>query len=172
MQKKIIWPIVTIIILMTSNLEAGINPLGNEDSGGMVYGDDSHCLVANELRGMKDKPISCFCRDAIMDARYLYQTYLITRKDQKLYGAYLTLENHAQQMCGEKYDVCKAIQTKEWQWDGPQVTRGHEVKILSNNDGSRSLEYKVYLTYFGTRGDVIKADSFTTVDKLFSNPQN
>ena len=39
-----------------------------------LYADESHCLVSPEIRSDKDNPISCFCRDAIADARYLYFT--------------------------------------------------------------------------------------------------
>jgi hypothetical protein len=37
-----------------------------------LYADESHCLASPEIRSDKDNPISCFCRDTIADARYLY----------------------------------------------------------------------------------------------------
>jgi hypothetical protein len=36
-----------------------------------IYRDESHCLTSPEIRGDKDAPISCYCRDAIAQARYL-----------------------------------------------------------------------------------------------------
>jgi len=41
-----------------------------------VYADESHCLTSPEIRSDEDNPISCFCRDAIVEARYLYFTYV------------------------------------------------------------------------------------------------
>ena len=151
---------------------AGI--LGNSDNMDMVYSDESHCLVAPELRGKKDNPISCYCRDAIMDARYVYENYLLTGKDRNLNGAYLTLEHHAQQMCGEQYDVVKAIQTKDWQWNGPQVTREYPPEreinqIQPDSKGFRTVEYKVRLTYRDSAGQVIKVENLTAVEKLPAN---
>jgi hypothetical protein len=148
--------------------------LGNSDSMDMVYRDESHCLVAPEIRGEKDKPISCFCRDAIMDARYVYQNYLLTGKDRKLNGTYLRLWVYAQQMCGEQYDVLKASQTKDWQWPGPQVTREYPPEseinqIQPDSKGFRTVEYKVRLTYRDSVGQVIKVENLTAVDKLPTN---
>src|SRR5579864_8850222 len=37
-----------------------------------LYADESHCLASPEIRSDKDNPMSCFCRDTIADARYLY----------------------------------------------------------------------------------------------------
>jgi len=46
-----------------------------------VYLDQTHCLASPEIRGDKDAPISCFCRDAIAEARYVYFTYILSGKD-------------------------------------------------------------------------------------------
>jgi hypothetical protein len=151
---------------------AGI--LGNGDNLHMVYSDESHCLVAPELRGKIDDPISCYCRDAIIDARYVYETYLRTGGDGNLNGAYLTLEHHAQQMCGEQYDVVKAIQTKGWQWSGPQVTREYPPEreinqIQPDSKGFRTVEYKVHLTYRDPGGHVTRVETLTGLDKLLAN---
>jgi len=137
----------------------------------MVYSDESHCLISPEIRGKKDNPISCFCRDAIMDARYVYENYFLTEKDRNLNGVYLTLGDHARQICGEKYDVYKATQNTEWRWDGPQVTREYppesEIrKIHPDSSGLRTAEYKVRLSYIDAGGHVIKVDNFTALDKL------
>ena len=49
-----------------------------------VYADESHCLVGPEIRSDRDNPISCYCRDAIVDARYVYFTYLLQGKTETL----------------------------------------------------------------------------------------
>lgn len=168
-----------IVLVWHSLLYAGV--LGKSNSIDTVYRDESHCLVPREIRGDKDNPISCFCRDAIMDARYVYQTYLFTGKDRKLNGAYLTLWDYAQQMCGKEFDVLNATETKNWQWDGPHVEREYppesEInKIQPDNEGFRTVEYKVHLTYRDIWGGVTKVENFTAnksypaeLDKLPSN---
>ena len=148
--------------------------LGNRDSMDMVYSDETRCLLAPEIRGKQDNPISCHCRDAIMEARYVYATYLYTGKDRNLNGAYLRLWDYAQQMCGEQYDVLKATQTKNWQWNGPQVTREYPPEreinqIQPDSKGFRTVRYKVRLTYRGPGGHVTKVENFTALDKLLPN---
>jgi hypothetical protein len=60
-----------------------------------VYMDESHCLTGPEIRGNKDNPISCYCRDAIADARYVHFTYLLPGKDANLYGTFIALQHYA-----------------------------------------------------------------------------
>lgn len=167
-------PYFTLFIILVWHTLSYAGVLRNSDSMDMVYRDESHCLVAPEIRGEKDNPISCFCRDAIMDARYVYENYLLTGKDRNLNGAYLTLWDHAQQMCGKQYDVLKATQTKDWQWHGPQVTRGYPPEseinqIQPDGKGFRTVEYKVHLTYRDPGGRVTKVENFTALDKLPKN---
>ena len=136
-----------------------------------IYSDESHCLVGPEIRGKYDKPVSCFCRDAIVDARYVYQNYLLTERDKNLNGVFLTLWDHAQQVCGENYDILKATETKEWQWTGPEITReypsGKEIqKIKPDGNGFREVQYKVRLIYKDAGGGVLKADNFTAIDRF------
>jgi hypothetical protein len=149
---------------------------GNTNKMDKIYSDESHCLVSPEIRGKKDNPISCFCRDAVTEARYVYQNYLLTEKDKNLNGVYLTVLDHTQQLCGEKYDVYKATQAPEWSWDGPQVTRVYPIeneihKIKPESNGFRTVEYKVRLTYKDAVGRVVKVDNFTALDKLPLNPK-
>lgn len=144
---------------------------GNMNKMDMAYSDESHCLVAPEIRGKNDNPISCFCRDAIMDARYVYQNYVLTGKDKNLNGVYLTLVDHAQQMCGEQYDVIEVTQTKNWHWNGPQVTREYPPEreinqIQPDSKGFRTVEYKVHLSYRDPGGRVTKVENFTAMEKL------
>jgi hypothetical protein len=104
------------------------------------------------------------------------QNYLLTGKDKNLNGVYLTVVDHAQQMCGEKYDVYKATQTTEWRWDGPQITREYPTeseihKIKPDSNGFRTVEYKVHLTYLDAEGRIIKVENFTAIDKLPPEPK-
>jgi hypothetical protein len=109
-----------------------------------------------------------------MDARYVYQNYLITEKDRNLNGAYLGLCDYALQMCGEQYDVLKATETKGWLWNGPQVTRKYPPEreinqIQPDSKGFRTVDYKVRLTYRDLRGIVTKVENFTALERLPPN---
>jgi hypothetical protein len=122
-----------------------------------IYKDEAHCLVPTEIRGEKDRPISCSCRDTLTDARYVYQTYLLTGKDRNLNGSYLTLEQNASQWCGKSYDVWAATRGKAWRWDGPEVVRRYptdsEIEQLKpNRFGARAVRYMVELIYRDSRG--------------------
>jgi hypothetical protein len=133
-----------------------------------VYRDETHCLVAPESRGVADKPISCYCRDAIAEARYVWQTYLATGKDRNLNGIYLTLELNAGQKCGEGFNVLDAIQS---QWNGPEVTRTYPPdrtieQLKPNQDGFRDVEYAVLLTFRDSRGRVTRVVNFIARDLL------
>ena len=164
------------VLSLVGALPHAMRPQGLETQMDKVYGDESHCLVAPEIRRNSDNPISCYCRDAIMDARYVWGNYLLTGKDRNLNGAYLTLERHARQMCGEHYDIIKAIQTKDWQWNGPQVTRkcppDNEIEqIKPDSRGFRTVEYEVRLTYRDSQGRVAKVENFTAFELLPPNPK-
>ena len=106
----------------------------------------------------RTSPFSCFCRDALADARYVYQTYLITKKDKNLNGVYLTLEQFASQVCGEHYDISRAAM-EVWQWNGPEVTRTYPPdtvieQLKPDTKGFRTVEYAVLLTFQVTFRDV------------------
>jgi hypothetical protein len=137
-----------------------------------IYKDETHCLVGPEIRNEKDKPVSCYCRDALTDARYVYQTYLLTGKDRNLNGTYLALQSYAAQMCGEGYDVLRVAQDADWRWTGPEVIRKYppdsEIEQLKpDSHGWRTVEYKVELVYRDPRGrPVAKVESFTAVDRF------
>jgi hypothetical protein len=171
--KMILW-FFTVVVLLVGH---AFPSYAGEQSNRMdkVYSDESHCLVAPEIRGEKDSSISCFCRDAIMDARYIFQTYLLSGKDSNLNGSYLELVDHAQRICGEKYsDVLNATQAKEWQWEGPQVKREYPtdaeiVKIKPDSNGLRSVKYKVHLIYFDKEGHAVKVEDFNAVEKEPAN---
>ena len=165
-----------LFVILACLISSYAGTFGNNDNMNKVYSDESHCLVASELRSDKDNPISCYCRDAIADARYVYENYLLTGKDRNLNGAYLTLEIHAHQMCGEHYDVVKAIQTKAWQWNGPEVMRQYppdrEInQIQPDNKGIRTVEYKVHLTYRKPGGGITNVENFTALERLPLSPK-
>jgi hypothetical protein len=133
-----------------------------------VYTDESHCLVDPEIRSAADKPSSCYCRDAIADARYVRQTYLKTGKDRNLNGIYLVLEVWAGQRCGDGYDVLKAEESK---WNGPEVRRTYPPnssieKIKPDSNGFRTVTYEVQLTYRDQQGRVTKVENFRAAEKL------
>lgn len=140
-----------------------------------VYGDESHCLVGPEIRGDKDSSISCYCRDAIVDARYVYQTYLTTGKDRNLNGTYLTLVSKAEQMCGEGLvAINEAASSRDWRWNGPEVTRTYPSdskieQIRPDSKGFRTVEYLVQVTYRDKHGRITKVDNFTARDILPPN---
>src|SRR6266536_583125 len=37
-----------------------------------IYREEGRCLTGPEIRDDKDSAISCYCRDAILDVRYVY----------------------------------------------------------------------------------------------------
>ena len=64
-----------------------------------VYMDESHCLTAADIRSDNDNGVSCFCRDAIADARYVYFTCVLSGKDWNLKGIFLDLQRNAADKC-------------------------------------------------------------------------
>jgi hypothetical protein len=134
-----------------------------------IYRDESHCLVAPEIRSAADRPISCYCRDAVANMRYVYRTYLLTGKDRNLNGTYLALWDQARRECGDGYDVLK--EAEESQWNGPEVTRkyppdGVIEQMKPDSKGFRSVKYEVRLTYRDPQGRVTKVETFSAVEKL------
>ena len=127
-----------------------------------TYMDESHCLVGPEIRSDEDNPISCYCRDAIANARYVYFTYLLPAKDRNLNGTLLELQYHAHEMCG--YGVWEAITTETWKWNGPEVARTYppdsETAKIKPVKGFRTVEYKVRLTYRDSQARVTKVENF------------
>lgn len=134
-----------------------------------VYADESHCLIGPEIRSGTDGPNSCYCRDAIADARYVWHTYLITGRDPNLDGAELTLQINAKQMCG--YDVYKIVEADDWKWNGPEVVRTYPPddvirQIKPDNQGIIHYDYTVVILQRDSNGRVIKSQSFTARDMV------
>ncbi len=134
-----------------------------------VYRDESHCLTSPEMRGERDNVISCFCRDAIVMARYVYSTYLLPRKDFNLNGVFLVLENNIGQQCGENYDAFTVARQKDWKWNGPEVVSTYPpdevIKRIKPEPGpsrSRWVPFTVQLVYRNDQGHVTKTENYSS----------
>src|SRR5262249_54863724 len=126
----------------------------------------------------RDNPISCYCRDALVDARYVYHTYGFSMdtmdfKDRNLVGTMLTLETHANEMCKEIENVLeantdwihKAIKAENWKWNGPEITRKYpsdaEIeRIKPDAHNMRTVPFTVTVTYRDDDGQFVKTESF------------
>src|SRR5437868_3612941 len=87
-----------------------------------VYRDESHCLTDADLRGDGDRRITCWCRDAVVDARYVYFTYLVSGKDHNLNGVFLALETRVADTCGvTPAEALPDAERDDWKWNGPEV---------------------------------------------------
>ena len=134
-----------------------------------IYLDESHCLVSPEIRNEKDNAISCSCRDAIADARYLYLTYILGGKDTNLNGILLSLHARAREICGAGYDVLDATESENWKWSGPEVVRTYPPddlirQITPDSRGWISVQYTVVLLWRNSQGRVTKTESFSAVE--------
>ncbi len=136
-----------------------------------LYRDESHCLTAPEVRGDKDLPISCFCRDAIADARYVYFTYLLSGKDPNLSGVYFTLVGKIGETCGRGYDALSAEEDKDWKWNGPEVVRTYPPddaieRITPEVRGGRAVgrwvPLTVQLVYRDAQGRVSRTENYSS----------
>lgn len=136
-----------------------------------IYKDETHCLAGPEMRGEKDNAISCYCRDALTDARYVYETYLLSGKDRNLNGTFLTLERNATEMCGDGYGVFSKTREKAWRWNGPEVTRTYPPdsiieQIEPDSNGFRTVKYEVRLSYHDPHGRTTKVETFSATDEV------
>jgi hypothetical protein len=146
----------------------GQNAATNLDT---VYRDETHCLVLPEVRGDADGPLSCFCRDTLVDARYVNQTYLLTGKDRNLTGIFLSLLARGQDVCGKDYNVSSVTDARNWQWNGPEVRRVYPAdsvieQIKPDARGLRAVQYDVQLTYRTRQGGVANVERFKATDQL------
>jgi hypothetical protein len=144
-----------------------------------VYRDETHCLTASDMRGDQDKPISCWCRDVVMDARYVYLMYLLPGKDTNLNGAYLRLERDISETCGETFDFTVA-QHADWKWNGPEVVRNYPPDDVINRirvelNGSlkgRWVPFTVQLVYRDAVGRTIKTENYSSREFIPLLPDN
>jgi len=131
-----------------------------------VYRDESHCLTLPDMRGDQDKPISCYCRDAVADEQYMFRTYL--GKDTNLNGAYLVLEANTRDKCGPRYQY----KLKDWTWDGPEVVRTYPsddvikgIKLQRRRGlAFRRVPYSVTLLYRDAQGHIVKTQKYSSVE--------
>jgi hypothetical protein len=136
-----------------------------------VYLDESHCLTLPEIRNDNDSPITCYCRDAIVEARYIYFKYLLSGTDRNLNGACLVLEQHAQQMCRTNPSAIYALtRSKDWKWDGPEVVRTYasdaEIKrVKPDSQGFRNVKYGVKLIFRDLQGTTIRTETYSAVER-------
>jgi len=160
-----------------------------------IYSDESHCLVSPEIRSDKDNPVSCFCRDAIADARYIYFNYFSASAphggDPNMAGIVLALQNYAGQMCSPNSEALNpdfigkigtGTTEKDWKWDGPEVVRTYppdEViqQIKPDKRGWISVEYTAVLLWRDSQGRVTKTENLSAVERrpakdMLSKPQS
>jgi hypothetical protein len=162
--------------LFASLILHGVPPTAGAQGSSLdkIYQDETHCLTRPEIRSEKDSPISCYCRDAIVDARYVWHTYLITtgpRRDPNLNGTELTLQINATQMCGEQYDVHKAVNAEDWKWNGPEVSRTSPPddvlrQIKPDSHGMIHYDYTVVLLKRDSSGRAVNTESYTAHDMV------
>lgn len=144
-----------------------------------IYSDQSHCLTGTEIRSEKDNAISCYCRDAIVDAHYVYHTYgfsieKMDFKDPNLKGTILTLESNAREMCKDKKNaleantnwVHKAMEDENWKWSGPEVTRTYpsasEIdRIKPDSRNLRKVPVTVSVIYRDSNGRIVRTETFS-----------
>jgi len=143
-----------------------------------IYRDESHCLTEPEIRGNKDAPISCYCRDAIVEARYVYFSYILPGKDRNLNGVFLHLQQNASRTCGNpnfeepNLDVIiDATESKDWKWNGPEVVRTHppqdvidRISPEKTKDGKsigRWVPFTVQLVYRDAQGRVTRTENYS-----------
>lgn len=149
-----------------------------------VYADESHCLVSPEIRSEKDNPISCFCRDAIIEARYLYFKYVTAdspNSDPNLRGPFLALQARAEERCSrDKAErlsmdftrrMLDATTAKDWKWIGPEVVRTYPPddvlrQIKPDGQGMIRYDYTVVILQRDSSGHVVKTDSFTAKNEV------
>ena len=117
--------------------------------------------------------ISCFCRDAIVDARYVYLTYLFPAKDENMNGPYLTLSSHAEETCGQgRRDTFEATEDRNWKWDGPEVVRTYpsdEVikriapeRLNGGHTLGRWVQFVVQLVYRDNQGHITRTENYSS----------
>lgn len=142
-------------------------PNAKENALNKIYYDESHCLTLADMRGDQDMPISCYCRDAIVEARYVNFTYLLSSKDLNLTGIFIVLAGNVSQKCGQTLNAFDIASSKNWKWDGPEVIRtyppdGVVKRIKPNNDGVRLVPFTIQLIYRDDKGGVTRTENYSS----------
>jgi hypothetical protein len=165
------------VLSLVGALPYAVRPQGSVTRMDTVYADETHCLLAPEIRRSTDHPISCYCRDAIADARYVYFTYILSGKDANLNGTFLALIDRAERQCSLEYGaILEVSETQNWKWSGPEVTRTYppdnEIeRIAPDSKGFRLVKYKVRLTYRDPQGRIARVENLTATELLAPNPK-
>ena len=162
-------PILMLVTLATAwGMQVHAQGKSNLDT---IYRDEGHCLTSPDMRGDKDQPISCFCRDAIVMARYVYSEYLLPGKDRNLNGAFLTLVQVIPEQCGIKYETALDIaESQKWVWEGPEVVRVYPpdevIKRISPVPDSKTVmrwvPYTVQLVFRDSSGRVSHTENYSS----------
>lgn len=156
-----------------------------------IYQDETHCLTSPEIRADRDLPISCFCRDAIEDARYVRFTYLLSGRDNNFSGIFLALQAYATEACngsreaqpkssvgeiinliqGSSDPIYVATMEKNWSWNGPEVVRTYPAdEVIARispemRDGKpvgRWVPFTVQLVYRDAQGHVTRTENYAS----------
>jgi hypothetical protein len=144
-----------------------------------LYQDESHCLTSPEIRSDKDNSISCYCRDAIGEARYVYFTYVLSHKDLNLKGVFLHLQEDAGEKCSrdtaEPLDmgfigrIQDATTLGDWKWSGPEVVRTYppddvikRIKPSGEHGSGRWVPFTVQLVYRDAQGHVTRTEEYSS----------
>jgi hypothetical protein len=142
-----------------------------------VYADQSHCLTDPDMRGDQDMRFSCYCRDALVDLRYVYATYLGNtlnpKYDGNMNGPFIQLELRVNAVCGEgAYKALDIAMDKTWQWPGPEAVRTYppdEVVArikpeVRNGQKWRGTPYTIQLVFRDPQGRVSRSETYSRVE--------
>jgi hypothetical protein len=142
-----------------------------------IYRDESHCLVASDIRSNNEMRLSCWCRDALVDARYVNQTYLLGGRDPNMSGIFYSLVGTANRTCGtESLDVLTVSSDPQWKWSGPEVIRTYpSAEVITRIQPERrpgfrtdalwrKIPYTVQLVYRDAQGRITKTDTYSIDD--------
>jgi hypothetical protein len=140
-----------------------------------VYADESHCLTDSDMRGDQDLPLSCWCRDALVDLRYVYATYVDVsspKHDANMDGPLLQLYHQVYQSCGhDAYNPVTVRKDSKWQWPGPEVVRTYppdeviaRIQPEQRKDGKwRGRPFTVQLVFRDGQGHVTRTENYSRV---------
>lgn len=143
-----------------------------------VYSDETHCLTSADMRGDRDLSISCWCRDAIVEARYVFFNYVSIEsgpKDPNLKGIFLRLEGNIPQNCGPEYQqkTDGVARVKDWRWNGPEVVRTYpsdeavsRIKPEPYTKGGKSVgrwvPFTIQLVYKDAHGLILRTENYSS----------
>ena len=165
------------IAVTQSSRGQGLPPPTNTGFSGLdkIYTDEGHCLTDADIRSDNDMPISCWCRDAIADLRYVYSNYFefrSPRRDVNMAGPILQLEKNARHVCGDDaYNLSNVEDDANWRWPGPEVVRSfppEEViarikSEMRNGKKWRGTPFSVQLVFRDSQNHITRTDTYSRV---------